>query len=267
MNTYEPFLTAAVKNALFAHMSEDEEIECCGVITLSDGEYAYEACENTHADPAKYFRFNAETRNRIITQEEIVAYAHSHPVGPGHPSKLDQEIQLKTGKPSVIAYRDISTGAVGVFSFGDHLLDAPLVGREFREAVFDCYEAIRSYAWQIEGRKMDAYPRHAGWWGREFQEDPEFVQDHDMYVRNFKDQGYVQFTPTLQGMQDEWTPQMGDLILLKLGAQVVNHAGVYVGNNRVYHHRLGRPSTETSIGYMLDKSLGTMWIRHESKLL
>ena len=263
-NECEPFLTYEVRNALLDHMNEAGDEECCGVITLSEGRYAYQRCKNEAKSPTERFAFSKADRNRIVRNKAIVAYAHSHPNGPSYPSQLDQETQRKVCKPAVIVCRDPKHGQVAVFSHGDHLLDAPLDGRVFRHAVFDCYESIRSCVWQFEGRKMDPYPREAEWWEASVQNDPKHKDMVNLYDR-FTEQGYREFTPRLKPDDAGLEVQIGDIILMKLGTTVINHGAYYLGNNEVHHHRLGRRSGSTPIGYVLDKQYDSRWIRHESK--
>lgn len=262
---YEPFLTAAVKNALIAHMDEAGEEECCGTVTLSGGEYAYEPSKNVSKSPRERFTFSTADRNRIVRSKAVVAYAHSHPRGEAYPSQLDQVTQRNVGKPAIIVARTPKHGQISVFSHGDHLLDAPLMGRMFRHAVFDCFEAIRSFVWQVEGRKIDPYPRPAEWWDEGIQKNAKHKDVRDLYSR-FGEQGYREFPVNVTGTPDEFSPKLGDLLLMKVGkTDVRNHGAVYAGENEVYQHFQGRRSGTTPLGYVLDAQYDALWIRHESK--
>lgn len=255
MNEHEPFLPFEVKNSIVQHTMENPLMEICGLITLSaDGVYSYERLENVHEEPVSNFRLRQEDQIRVVTDNAVVAYVHSHPNGPNCPSKLDMEIQVGIGKPSVICA--VVNGALDVFSFGDHLLNLPLDGRTFRHGVTDCYEAARGWYWQNRGLLLDPFPRSDDWWSA--TEDNE-----DMYLRNFESQGFEAFKPNFKDRNSDLHPAEGDALLIQFdGSKVINHCAVYVGNNLIYHHRAHRKSATMPIGYMIDQNYVKAWVRH-----
>lgn len=263
-NTFEPFLTLEVRNGLVQHMLDEAPNECCGVITLSKGKYAYIRKENVHREPEHHFSFDKKTKAEVNTKKSVVAYCHSHPTGPAVPSKKDMEIQTAIRKPSVIASVSPDTGLIDLFSFGDHLLDAPLEGRDFRYGQFDCLHAIRSYVWQIEQRYMPPAPASEdGWWNIGKDDPAELADNPNLYEKNFKNYGYREFTPDLENPSSVNYPREGDILLMQMGAPVINHAAVYIGNNLIYHHRFGKQSGTTPIGYVLGANYIRKWVRHE----
>ena len=265
MTDCEPFLTFEIRNAIFAHMEAETPNECCGWITLADGQYTYVPRKNVHPDPENHFRMKKQDAVNVMTNDAIVAYVHSHPAGPMWASKGDMETQIKVNKPCVIVARDLLTGTVDIFSIGNHLLDYPLEGREFHYTRFDCYEAIRSEAWQRERRRMEAFPRKNGWWNP--HENPDIEDDDlDMYERYYETQGYTEFKPVFDNPNSEFHPRIGDLVLMQLGSKWINHAAVYVGNNQVYHHRVDKRSGRTPIGAFMHGDQIRKWIRHENSV-
>lgn len=259
----EPFLTVAVRNAIVAHMRDCAPQEACGAIIVRGQRYRYARCKNVAVDLIKEFKFGPAVNAHIQTDETVVAYVHTHPVGPTNPSKKDMEIQKLVGKPSVICAVDPQSGVVDIFSFGDHLLDLPLDGKVFRYGVTDCYEAIRSWVWQNEKRKMTAFPRRNGFWNLDesMDYDPE---DLDMYSRYYQDEGFQPYEPNFSDASSPRHPKVGDLVLMKMGPtrdNVINHAGIYVGGNLVYHHRIGKLSGDTPIGY-LPPGMVRKWARY-----
>lgn len=253
----EEFLTLNVRNAIIQHMNENPAQEVGGVIEKKGKGFIYVPRPNVHKSPADEIAFDAETSARIFSKRSnVVAYVHTHPNGPAFPSVTDQKMQLEVGKPSVIASREPSTGALEVFSFGDHMLDAPLMGRIFKHYVTDCYEALRSWVWQNEGVKLDSFPRDDRWWNEETKND-------DLYEKNFASQGYREFTPDFNNPLSPLHPRIGDVILMQLDARVINHAAVYVGENKIYHHRMNKKSGENAIGYLIDNHFVRKWLRRE----
>jgi proteasome lid subunit RPN8/RPN11 len=256
------FLNGSVKNAIHDHaMSSDREI--CGIIKRVKKQFLYERCENIHPNPEEHVRFSKAVYLRIANDSSVVAFVHSHPQGPIEPSKQDMIMQAALKKPAVIWARDPASGIVQLFSFGDHLLDEPLIGRMFHYGVMDCYEAIRSFYWQTFKLYLDPYPRTDWWWDNELADEVE-SEDRDMYMKYFMDQGFEPYTANFSDPLHPNAPQFGDLILMQVGSNVVNHGGVYVGNNEVYHHRMGRRSSKHPIGYFTDKNYVRVWARHKT---
>ena len=214
----EEFLTFEVRNAIISHMDDELPNEACGVITKKGKVYAYERSDNVHpkkglTDPETneaydLFKFDAKTSARIVDEfSDVIAYVHTHPNGPAWPSFLDQEIQQSIGKPSVIASRDPTNGVFDLFSFGDHMLDLPLIHRMFRHAVTDCFEAVRSWFWQKEQVYLPPIAREDRWWRQGaldngFIEPEEFAKNADLYEKNFKE--WVQLSPPFFSQVHNW---------------------------------------------------------------
>lgn len=261
LDNCEPFITHEIRSAIIQHMKAEAPKECCGLITLTRGKYNYEPKDNVHADPEHFFSFDKENKVAIQRRKSVVAYVHSHPTGPSVPSQRDVEVQLSVKKPSLIGYCDPTTGVVDLFSFGDHLLEAPLDGRIFRYNQFDCVFALRSWVWQNEKRYMPPPPTSSdGWWVIGAQEPDKLSENPDLYTKNFKNYGYEEFTPDLGNPSSEWHPKTGDVMLMQLAAPVINHAAVYTGNNLLYHHRAGKLSGPQAAGYLLPST--RKWVRY-----
>ena len=275
----ENFLTGAIKGDLIRHMLEQPEEEICGLIIKSGDTFAYERTDNVHPENGKRddegnllyrFRLAPKVTARVKSKKSnVMAYCHSHPAGPNCPSKKDMETQISVGKPAVIVTKDPTSGIVEVFSHGDHLLDAPLDSRPFRHGSADCMEALRSWIWQNEGRYIAPCAREDMWYNKGQKENgaldyDELEQNENLYVNNYEKEGYRAFTPEIHSRSSKLRPKRGDVILFQFSAPVINHAAIYVGDNKIYHHRLGKLSGETSVGYLLGQHLDRMWLRHES---
>jgi cell wall-associated NlpC family hydrolase len=154
-------------------------------------------------------------------------------------------------------------GIIEVFSFGDHLLDAPLNEREFRFNVFDCLSALRSWVWQNEGRYMPPKAYEAGWWTVGMDDPSKLSDNPNLYEKHFEDYGYREFTPDFNNANSMWHPKVGDVLLMQMGAPVINHVAVYEGNNLIYHHRVNHKSGPTPIGYLLGTNVIRKWVRYE----
>lgn len=260
----EPFLTASVCNDIIMHMQAEAPKECCGSITLSNGEYKYNPLVNVNKKPTEHFSFTKADTDKIVRNKSVVAYVHSHTDGSIEPSKHDMEVQVRVGKPSVIATTDPKSGVVSVFSFGNHLLDYPLQGRPWHYGVFDCLEAVRGEMYQRTGIVLPQAPRVNEWWLTSNPNVPD--GDRNMYEDNFRRYGYEEFTPNLSDATSEYHPMVGDLLLMQINSPVaINHAAIYIGENLIYQHRAYRQSGNTPLGYMMDIGTIRKWVRHPGK--
>jgi len=265
LDNLEPFLTAGVRAAILEHMQEEAPKECCGLIVRSlyePNDYVYERCLNMHEKPEESFAFSEADSLRVSTDNIITAIVHSHPNGPIGPSKADMLSYRVINKPYVIAACDPATGSAGVYSMGDHLLDAPLIGRPWLYGVFDCLEALRGWYWQERDVYLPQVPRTDWWWDGDRQDEVE-EDDRDMYMRNIIPWGFEEFKPDFDNPSSVNHPLIGDVILMQIESPVVNHAAIYVGNNLLYHHRFGKPSGENPTGYFADVGVIRHWCRYK----
>jgi proteasome lid subunit RPN8/RPN11 len=245
----------------------NKDVEVCGYIRKTANDYEYVPCENVHDKPEDHFRFHKMDQVIIMTDPDVVAFCHSHPNGPDIPSLLDMETQVRVGKPAVIVCRNVLFGTIDLFSFGDHTLDYPLDGRDFRYGVQDCYEALRGWVWQNEHRKMASVPREVDWWNIGRGNPAKLSENPNMYETMFEDFGYREYQVELSKPHSVCHPRVGDLVLMKLGnAPVCNHAAVYVGNSLIYHHRVNHRSGKTPLGYCISQNYCVKWLRRADVL-
>jgi cell wall-associated NlpC family hydrolase len=94
---------------------------------------------------------------------------------------------------------------------------------------WDCYEAIREFYKQNFNLSMGDYARPENWWVK----DPEL----DLLRNNFLKEG---FEPVVNIHRRDM--QIGDVLLMAIGAKVISHCAVFVGNNYIFH----APFRETS---------------------
>lgn len=262
MTNLEPFLTAETRLNILKHMLEDAPNEAVGFLLKVREGYVYERVPNISDTPQETFKVSKDHTLRATTDDEVVAIVHTHPNGPVIPSKKDMQAQVAINKPFVLGVRNSATGLVGVFSFGDHMLDYPLVGRHWHYGVFDCLEAVRSWVWQKQGKYIPRAPRNDWWWDANRQDEVEEC-DRNMYLRNMDDYGYREYHPILSDPQHKWHPREGDVLFMQIASPVVNHIGVYEGNNLVFHHRMNKPSGSTPLGYLQQAQYVRKWTRRK----
>lgn len=234
--------------ALVSHMMECEPKECVGLVTSSNG---YVKLENIHPEPERAFKVKVNDAFRLLHDPDIIAFFHSHPGGMKCPSQADMETQINFGKPGIIAARDFQSRHVEIFQYGDHLLDMPLEGVMFRQNVYDCFEIIRRHFWQTRAMKLRQVPRDPNFWMAPLEGNQNY------YERLFGDFGFEQIDTR------KMSPEPDDVILCQTdGSSVINHAGVYIGNNLMLHHRIGKRSGKTPVSFYEQSGYIRKWVRY-----
>jgi proteasome lid subunit RPN8/RPN11 len=239
--------------AIKDHALQEYPKECCGFLTPQ----GYVPVQNVAPDPINDFMVSP--RDYLNTKDKLMI-VHSHPVQdafdhlkykPGFwpfcPTQTDMEGQLLHEMPWAIVVTD-GKSCTDPFHWGDHLLDLPLIGREFRHGVTDCYSAIRAWFKQEVGAYLPDIPRNDNWW----------ETDLDLYHAKGPSVG-------LRKLRDGEKPKRGDVGLMKVGGQnvkTVNHGLVYLGDGTVYHHLPGRLSRREAFGGRL--TTVAEWMRHRS---
>lgn len=218
------FVSAAAREAAIEAWPQ----EMCAVIG-PDGQFV--RIQNVSSDPTRDFLMPERT---WIEHAPVLAVIHSHistrvPVeSPGFipdcPSAADMSGQIATAVPWGIVVTDGEV-ASDVLWWGDHVLDQPLCGRMFRHGVTDCYSAVRAWYWQERRILLREYPRDCSWW----------ASGKNLYIDNFMDAGFRRV--------DAATPEIGDVLLMQIGhTSVPNHAGIWLGLGKIYHHPMPAPS-------------------------
>lgn len=236
-----------IRRAMWEHAEEGAEFnrEVCGLLTLSKG---YVRSKNI-SEEGDRFQFTPNVSFQILNDPDVIGYFHSHPQGALMPTKLDMEIQSQVEKPSLILAKHTDTGVWELFQFGDHLLDMPLVGQSFRLNVYDCYESVRRYMWQRRQVKLSAFPRNPYFW----MEEPP----NPMFDKHFEAEGFEEFNET------KTMPQPGDAVLYQTdGVKVINHCAIYIGNNCIFHHRVGKKSSISPMTMYRSAGYLRKWLRY-----
>lgn len=221
-------VTAAQQHAKIAYPQES-----CGIVVNE----TYIPCANTASAPEKDFQIAQREYAKHIINGSLQAVIHSHPNGPDHPSESDLRHQMAMRVPWGILSRNRP-----IFWFGDQVPMPPLMGRKFRFGVTDCYTLVRHWFKMKRGVDLINIPCEFGWWER----------GENLYEENLALTGFVEI--------DQADIEMGDCILMSIpsGAQVTNHACVYVGQGLILHHLIGRISTEEPVA---------RWVRYITKVV
>jgi proteasome lid subunit RPN8/RPN11 len=242
-----------------AHARSVYPSESCGLI-VGD---AYIACENKASDPAKHVadeKCACQLCAFVISSDVIVKHhgkiqvvVHSHPNGPLFPSTMDAKQQIASGLVWAMIPLDEDRMGEPVI-WGGATPIAPIIGREFVHYTADCYTLIRDcfrlgaealvehnvMDWPYQATPLPEFPRDDAWWD--------------------KSDDFYQTEPTKIGFREiareEALP--GDVFLLSIRAEKLNHGGLLIGDGLILHHLPNRLSR---------REPANLWVRQAKRWL
>jgi proteasome lid subunit RPN8/RPN11 len=219
-------IEASVTKAAQEHARAEYPRESCGLVAAGK----YFPCRNIAEDPLKDFVIAPADQAKVVKIAPIEMVIHSHPNGPMYPSKSDMEGQVASDVPwAIVPLDEDRMGDLIVWGDRDNI--APIVGRQFVHGVSDCYSIIRDvYAlgkdklaeqdigWPFDPIVLPEGPRDDQWWDK----------GEDLYLDNFKRAGFKQI--------DFSEIRSGDVYLIKVHSDKINHGGVLVDNQLIIQH-------------------------------
>ncbi len=214
--------------------------EMCGMVV--DGEFVQ--LENTHDDPQN--SFSMET-----VHDDYDAIIHSHTmtkiagrIDPRSPSELDQEQYFVSGVPWGITATDGNAAMDIAWKDDNDRMD--LVGRPFVYGVTDCWSLIRDY-YHLHGIELIDTVRSWEW-----ESNPE----KDYYGDLWQSEGFYRV--------NSMELQRGDMIFFKIKGNRYNHAAIYLEDNKILHHLMGKLSSEDSAARWMGSA--GLFLRHKDWL-
>lgn len=168
----------------------------------------------------------------------MLAVVHSHPDAGPHASSEDLKQCHESGLPWIIMS----------WPSGEHIVTTPadtppLLKRPFIHGSWDCYGLIRDWYKQERGIELPDFERTDNWWTR----------GENLHVRHYAEAGFYSHASELQP---------GDIILMQYKADEINHAGIYLGDGKMFHHMYCRLSEIVPYGGMWrDRTLLTLRYR------
>lgn len=224
--------------AIRQHAAREYPRECCGLVIVERGKERYVECTNAAQTPSEHFVLPAAEYAAAEGRGEVLAVVHSHPDCPAAPSAADRVACEASGLPWLI----LSWPADLSVTIRPEGYVAPLVGRPFAHGVLDCYALIRDWYARAMDVSLPDFDRRDGWWNA----------GQDLYMQHFGEAGFRRLT-------DDELLEPGDVVLMQVRAPVANHAGVYLGDGVLLHHRHGRLSTRDVYGgYWLEKTVARL---------
>ncbi|MCX8581565.1 C40 family peptidase [Gilliamella sp. B3482] len=223
------------------HVESEYPNEACGFIVDTGKTQKYIPCKNMSDNPTEHFLISPDEQLDAEKQGEIIMVVHSHPDTPILvPSEFDR-IQC-----------DHSGIEWGIMSYpdGDFCTISPRINRDYTGRPWligyaDCWALIMDYHKREHGINLKNYSVDREWWesGKE-----------KLYDDNWQAEGFIEVS--LEEMKT------GDVIMMRIGASVTNHAAIYVGDNLILHHLYGQLSSRTPYGkYFRDRTVRI--VRHK----
>lgn len=231
-------ITADTLTAAQAHARAEFPKESVGLVIRTAAGEEYRACRNVAEDPTRNLQLPGDDYAAAADDGEVICLVHSHPNGVARPSHLD----LMQCEASDIPWLIITLGPEEfgqTCEFAPSGWAPPLVGREFHYGVLDCFTLIRDWyqrEWAITLPDFDHGPD--GWWDKKH---PNYRPGFSPYLDNFAAAGFDEIGGPIQ---------TGDIILMQVKADEVNHAAVYLGDGVMLHHLYNRLSDRTIYGGM-----------------
>lgn len=213
----------SVLEAFQLHALEAYPHECVGAVVAG----RYVRLDNASDDPENNAIVSPEVMVQLIAQG-LEMILHSHPNGPNCPSGADLIAQRDCDVPFGLICTNGESYTKPVF-WGDMLARPALLGRPFVHGITDCVGLIGDYERVVNGREFENPARDWEWWVN--------CPDEGLYEQNFRDWGY---RPVEEGIQP------GDIVFLRAGSKVANHAAIYIGDHLILHHLAGRMENDKS---------------------
>lgn len=234
-------LTDNLKAEILSHAKTSLGREICGLIISKKRHKVYIPCRNIAFSSAE-FEIHPEDYAKSEDAGKVLAVVHSHPVTNTNPSQADLVGIEASNLPWVIC--NPRTEQFNVIEPSGYV--APYEGREFVHGVMDCYSIWRDFYKREFNIEMLDYYRGHEWW----------VKGENLYLDNYIDAGMVEVP-----LSDI---QYGDIILMQVVSPVPNHAAIYLGDNIILHHVMGRLSCRDVFGGYWRK-IAVKYLRHKSR--
>lgn len=221
-----------------AHVNSSPKREICGLIVSHKRKNMYVPCTNV-SQGENEFIISAEEYADISDKYKVIAVVHSHINSNANPSQADL-ISIEQNKlPFLIVNYPLNT-----WTWTEPTgYKAPYIGRQFVHGITDCYAMLVDYYKRELGLDIKDYKRQPEWW----------IKGDNLYLDNFEDAGFIQVDNL----------QKNDIIIMQVASPVPNHCAIYLGDNIILHHVMGRVSSRDVYGGYWRK-ITSIIVRHKS---
>jgi len=227
-----------ILNEVKSHVNSSPKREICGLIVSHKRKNFYIPCTNV-SQGENEFIIDAQEFADISDKYKVLAVVHSHVNANPNPSQADL-ISIEQNKlPFLIVNYPLNTWTWTEPSG----YVAPYIGRPFVHGITDCYAMLVDYYKRELKLDIKDYKRQNEWW----------IKGDNLYLENYEDAGFVKVDNL----------QKHDIILMQVASPVVNHCAIYLGDNIILHHVMGRASSRDVYGGYWRK-ITSIIVRHKS---
>lgn len=232
-------------DTIIEHCKAEYPKEACGLVVIFKGRYKYIPCKNVSNTPEQDFAIPTSDYAYAEELGEIVAIVHSHPTRDSSAGPTDMESQRVHGIDWLIIGMNNNESIDMCWIKGEKVV-LPLYGRTYMWHVNDCGSFIRDFYRQEFNIELPDFYRPEKFWEQGLEIYLDAYEKAGFHEIEFKDLEY------------------GDVILFALGTTITTHGAVYIGDNKIAHHLLGRLSCRDVLGkYYLDRA--TRFLRHKDR--
>lgn len=233
-------ITNKLLDTIKEHVNSSPKREICGLIVSHKRKNIYIPCTNVSQGENEFIIDAAEYAD-ISDKYNVLAVVHSHVGINPNPSQADLIAIERNKLPFLIVNYPLNTWTwtepTGYI--------APYVGRPFVHGVTDCYAMLVDYYKRELNLDIKDYKRQPEWW----------IKGDNLYLENYEDAGFVKVDDL----------QKNDIILMQVASPVPNHCAIYLGDNIILHHVMGRVSSRDVYGGYWRK-ITSVIVRHKSFL-
>ena len=197
--------------------------EGCGLLLNKRGKLAWVPCETTAEDKRNDFEMSSKDYIKASLSGDIHSIVHSHPDFSAELSESDIKMSDFLQIPFIV----FSVPDLEKVEYYPKRLRSPLLGREYKFGVSDCYSLARDYYYEEHKISLPSIPFEDDWWEKGI---------------NYFDDLFEAF-----GFVEVSEPSVGDLIIFKVRSNVPNHCGIYLGEGLFLHHAIHRLSCRESL--------------------
>lgn len=221
--------------------------EACGVIISVGKKSVALPCKNIAETPQMHFMIDVGDYVEAANKGEVVGVWHTHVNIPPTPSLADKAGCNSSELPWYIV--SIHHGDQGFVFEGPTTImpndeEISYLGRPYVSGIFDCFGLVRDFYKREYNIHINNYPRV----------EQDGTKGSTFFGSRFKQEGFERL------MNDE-KPVRGDVFVLQLRDDHSNHLAIYLGDEIMMHHDLGRLSRREVYGGMWQKHT-THHLRH-----
>jgi len=204
------------------HAEECLPDESCGLLALIKGEEKYWPCKNLSVENFDYFIIDPDDWAECEDTGEIIGLVHSHPTGSIYPSETDKASCEFIG----LKWHIYSPLIKDWYSFEPSGWQPDsLYGRQWSWGIMDCWSLICDYYKEKLNIEIKKWSRPKTI--KDFAKNPEF--EYALPKLNFKE-------------VDPQDIQINDVLLMEGIYNKLNHVALYIGDQTILHHVIGKLS-------------------------